>query len=164
MIVSAIAAYAQDLVIGKDNQIPWYLPADLQYFKKTTSHRTVLMGRRCFESIGKTLPNRQNLIVTRNLFYAASGCRIFHSVEEALQFADDSNESEVFIIGGGEIYRQTIDYCDRLYLTEVKVRVEGDVFFPAFDPEEWREVFHQYRTKDDKNVYDMTFRILERKR
>ena len=163
MTISAIVACAAHRVIGKDNQIPWYLPADLQYFKKTTLNHHIIMGRNSFESIGRSLPKRTNMVITRKPFYAATDCLIFHSVEEALEFADNNGETEIFIIGGGEIYRQTIDYWDKLYLTEVNVELDGDVFFPELEKNEWIERSSEHHFKDAKNEYDYTFKILERK-
>ncbi|RMG82437.1 MAG: dihydrofolate reductase, partial [Bacteroidetes bacterium] len=139
MIISTIVATAKNNVIGKDNQIPWYLPADLRYFKKMTLNHHIIMGRNCYESIGRPLPKRTNIIVTRNPFFIASGCLIAHSVEEALELARENGEAEAFIIGGGQIYEQSRHLWDKIYLTEVDVEVEGDVFFPEIDPAQWEE-------------------------
>lgn len=130
MIVSAIVAAAENNAIGRHNQIPWYLSEDLKYFKRTTLDHFVIMGRRSFESIGRPLPRRTNVIITRDPFYAVSGCLVARSVEEALTMALDAGETEAFIIGGGEIYRQSLPYWDKLYLTRVEAVVEGEVFFP----------------------------------
>lgn len=163
MTVSAIAAIARNRAIGKDNQIPWYLPADLQYFKKTTLHHHIIMGRKSFESIGRPLPNRTNIVVTRDPFFVATGCVITHSVEEALAWAEANGETEAFIIGGGEIYRQSWPYIDRLYLTEVDTEVEGDVFFPALEESEWTEISKDAHLPDEKNALPYVFRLLEKK-
>jgi dihydrofolate reductase len=163
MIISAIAAVAKNGVIGKGNQIPWYLPADLQYFKKKTLHHHVLMGRNSFESIGRPLPKRTNVIITRDPFFVATGCIVVHHIEEALSLAQENGETEAFIIGGGQIYQQSQGYWDRVYLTEVDVEVEGDVFFPALDFEAWKETFRESHLPDEKNSLKYTFRILERK-
>ena len=128
MLISTIVATAQNNVIGKDNQIPWYLPADLQYFKKITLNHHIIMGRNCFESIGRPLPKRTNVVVTRNPFFIATGCVVTHSIEEALRLAEKNGEEEVFIIGGGEIYQQSVEFWDRIYWTEVALNTEGDVF------------------------------------
>ncbi len=119
MIISAIVATAHNGVIGKDNEIPWYLPADFAYFKRVTLNHHIIMGRNCYESIGRPLPKRTNVIVTRNPFYIASGCVIVHSVEEGLKLAKENGEEEVFIIGGGEIYKQTMHLMDKNNITEV---------------------------------------------
>ncbi|MEZ4966868.1 MAG: type 3 dihydrofolate reductase [Saprospiraceae bacterium] len=162
MIVSAIVATARNNVIGKDNQIPWYLPADLAYFKRTTLQHHVLMGRNCFKSIGRPLPKRTNIVITRDPFYRADGVLVAHSIEEALGIAFDNGEAEAFIIGGGEIYRESRDLWDKVYLTEVDLEVDGDVFFPELDPAEWRETWQEIHQPDAKNEWSYTFRILER--
>lgn len=162
MIVSAIAAVARNGVIGKDNQIPWYLPADLAWFKRTTLRHHVVMGRKSFESIGRPLPKRVNIVVTRNPFYIADGILTFPSVEDALATARAHGETETFIIGGGEIYRQSMVYWDRIYLTEVDIEPEGDAFFPEIDPDTWREVSVERHAPDEKNACAYAFRILEK--
>ena len=162
MIVSAIVATARNNVIGKDNQIPWYLPADLAYFKRTTLDHHVLMGRNSFRSIGRPLPKRTNIVITRDPFFKADGVQVAHSVEEALGMAYDNGETEAFIIGGGQIYRDSMDLWDKVYLTEVDMEVEGDVFFPVLDPAEWRETWRETHVPDAKNEWTYTFRILER--
>lgn len=163
MIVSAIVAIAKNNVIGNDNDIPWYLPADLKYFKKTTLGHHIIMGRKCFESIGRPLPKRTNIIITRDLFYVAFDCLIVHSVYEALTLAKDRGEEEVFIIGGGEIYAQSLEWCDRLYITEVDIEPEGDVFFPDIQDEDWTLVHEEAHLPDEKNHFSYKFIILERK-
>jgi dihydrofolate reductase len=162
MLVTAIVATAHDHVIGHDNQIPWYLPADLAFFKRTTLGHHVIMGRNCFRSIGRPLPKRTNIVLTRDPFFAAEGVLVARSVEEALGMAFDAGEVEAFIIGGGEVYSATADLWDRVYLTEVDLSVEGDVFFPALDPSEWAEVWHEAHAPDEKNEWAYTFRLLER--
>ncbi|MCF8282058.1 MAG: dihydrofolate reductase [Bacteroidales bacterium] len=161
-MVSAIVATARNLVIGHENQIPWYLPADLKYFKKMTTGHHVIMGRKSFQSIGRPLPNRTNVIITRDLFFVATGCTIVHSLEEALELAEANGETEAFIIGGGEIYHKSWPYLDRLYLTEVDTEPEGDVFFPAVNEMEWRELSSEAHPADEKNEFGFVFRILER--
>lgn len=162
MLVSAIVAAAKNNVIGKDNRIPWYLPADLAWFKRTTLGHHVLMGRNSFRSIGRPLPKRTNIVITRDPFFSADGVLVAHSIEEALGMAYDNGETEAFIIGGGEIYRESADLWDRVYLTEVDLVAEGDVFFPALDPAEWRETWREAHAPDDKNEWPYTFRVLER--
>lgn len=162
MLVSAIVAAARNNVIGKDNQIPWYLPADLAWFKRTTLGHHVLMGRHSFRSIGRPLPRRTNIVITRDPFFTAAGVLIAHSIREALEMAYDAGETEAFIIGGGEIYRQSAGLWDRVYLTEVDLTVEGHTFFPALDPAGWRETWREAHEADAKNEYAYTFRILER--
>jgi len=163
MIISAIVATAKKNVIGKNNQIPWYLPADLKYFKKTTLHHHLIMGRKCFESIGRPLPNRTNIIVTKNPFFVASNCLIAHSVEEALSLAKGKGEEEVFIIGGGEIYAQSKKYWTKIYRTEVELEVEGDVFFPKINGNDWVETFCEAHRANEKNEFDYIFKVFEKK-
>ena len=163
MLVSSIVACANNRIIGKNNEIPWYLPADLQYFKKVTLNHAVIMGRNCYESIGRPLPKRTNIIVTRNPFYIASGCLIAHSIEEALQLAADQGETEAFIIGGGHIYAQSVDYWGKLYLTVVDLDTEGDVFFPDIDMTEWELAQAEPHLADAKNPFPYTFYVYERK-
>lgn len=150
-------------VIGKDNQIPWYLPADLKFFKRTTLGRHVLMGRKNYQSIGKPLPKRTNVVITRNPFFVSSGCIVVHSLEEALQVAHDNQEEEVFIIGGGEIYSQAMPLTQKMYLTEIDAEFDGDVFFPEFDESEWEVVSEEHYEPDEKNEFPFTVRIYERK-
>lgn len=163
MLVSAIVAVAHNNIIGHDNQIPWYLPADLAYFKRKTLNHHIIMGRNTWHSIGRPLPKRVNIVLTRDLFFAAEGALVAHTLEEALELAYDAGETEAFIIGGGEIYRQSAPLWDRIYLTEVDLTVPGTVAFPAINPEEWEEIMQEKHHFDEKNEYDYTFRILERK-
>lgn len=165
MIISAIVAVGKNNIIGdtSTNAIPWYLPDDLKWFKKQTLGHTVIMGRKCFESIGRPLPKRTNIIITRDVFYLAQGCEITHSIEEALQLAKNEGETEVFIIGGGEIYKQSLHLFDKIILTEVAIDAEGDVFFPVLNSAEWQLIFEEKHQKDEKNEWDYTFKILEKK-
>lgn len=163
MIVSAIVAMARNRVIGKDNKIPWYLSSDLKYFKRKTVGHHVIMGRKSFQSIGKPLPNRTNIIITRNPFFIVSGCLTARSVEEALGIALDNGEEEAFIIGGGAVYRASMPYWDRLYLTEVEADPAGDVFFPEFDVSEWMLRSAERHEADEKNDHAFTFKVFERK-
>lgn len=162
MLVSAIVAVAKNNVIGKDNQIPWYLPADLAWFKRCTLNHHVIMGRNSFRSIGRPLPKRTNIVITRDPFFVAEGVVIARDLEEALGIAFDNGETEAFIIGGGIIYRESQELWDKLYLTEVALETEGDVFFPEIDFAEWQETFREAHLPDEKNEHAFTFRILEK--
>lgn len=162
MIVSAIAAMAHRNVIGHNNQIPWYLPADLSYFKRTTLNHHILMGRNSFQGIGHPLPNRTNVVITRNAFFTADGVLVAHSIEDALGIAYDHGETEAFIIGGGVIFEEAFDLLDKIYITEVDLDVEGDAFFPEINPTEWREVWREAHEPDAKNEHKYVFRVLER--
>ena len=121
------------------------------------------MGRNCFASIGRPLPKRTNIIITRNPFFAATGCLVAHSIDEAIDIARQNGEEEVFIIGGGMIYDQTVDLWERIYLTEVDLEVEGDIYFPQIDFTTWEEVSCECHEKDDKNAYDYCFKVFEKK-
>lgn len=162
MRVSLIAAMAENRVIGVNNTLPWRLPADLRHFRQLTTGHHVIMGRRNYESIGRPLPERTNIVVTRNPDYRAPGCRVVHSVEEALTSAQ--NDPELFIIGGAEIYRQALDRADRLYLTLVHANIRGDTYFPEFDPGHWNEVSREQHEADEKNPYACTFLTYDRKK
>jgi len=164
MIISAIVAIDQKSAIGKDNQIPWYLPADLKYFKNTTIGSPVIMGRKSFQSIGRPLPKRMNIVISRNPFFIASGIFVVADIEEALRLAAEENSEEVFIIGGGTIYQATQELWDRLYITEVELDSGGDVFFPAIDPNEWEEISRESHLADEKNEYNYTFIVYNRKK
>lgn len=163
MIISTIVAKAKNNVIGKDNDIPWYLPADLKYFKKTTLNHHIIMGRKCYQSIGKPLPKRTNVIVTRNPFFIVSNCYVASSVEEALEIAHDNGEEEAIIIGGGEIYKLTASLWDKMYITEVDAEIEGDIYFPEIDEKKWNKVSEDFHEKDAKNEYDYSFLVYEKK-
>ena len=162
MIVSAILAAAKNNVIGKDNNIPWHLSADLKYFKKTTLNHHIIMGRKTYSSIGKALPKRTNIIITRNPYFIVSNCIVVHSIDEALEFALENGEEEVFIIGGGEIYKQSMPYLDKIYLTEVDLDIKGDAHFPELDKKEWKVISEDHHPSDEKNEFAYTFKILER--
>ncbi len=162
MTISAIVAAAKNRVIGKDNEIPWYLPADFTYFKRTTLNHHIIMGRNSYESIGKPLPKRTNIIVTRNPFYIVSGCIVVHSVEEGLKIAKQNGETEAFIIGGGDIFKQSMHLLDKIYLTEVDLKPEGDVFFPTMNPTDWTLVSEDIHLKDEKNECDFSMKVFER--
>jgi len=162
MNISCVVAVANNNVIGKDNDIPWYLPADLKYFKKITLDHHILMGRNCYQSIGRPLPKRTNVIITRDPYFIASNCLIAHSINEALEIAYDNGEQEVMIIGGGTIYKQTQDLWDTLYITEVELNADGDVFFPEIKPEEWKLVSAESHEPDEKNEYPYVFKKYER--
>lgn len=165
MIISIIAAIGKNNEIGKENKLLWSLPADMKHFKEVTSGHTVIMGRKTFESIGKALPNRQNIIITRDKKYKHDGdISLVHSLEEAIEKSKNTSDiDEVFIIGGAEIYRQAIDLADRLYITHVNaVDKDADSFFPEIIPIVWNEIKHEKHKKDDKNPFDYVFSVYEK--
>lgn len=163
MNISAIVAMSSDRIIGLNNQIPWYLPADLKFFKKTTSGHHILMGRKCFESIGMPLPNRTNIIITRDPYYIVSNCIIVHSIEEGILLAKQNGENELFIIGGGEIYNQSKDYWNKLYVTFVDYKGAGDTYFPEIAFEQWELDSREEGTVDSKNLIQHHFDIYRKK-
>lgn len=162
---SIIVARADNGVIGKDNELIWHMPHDLKFFKETTSGHYVLMGRKSFESVGKPLPNRLNIIITRNPDYAAEGALVVHSLKDALVLAEQQKQQEVFILGGGEIYRQALEQqlVDRIYLTEINGSFEGDTYFPELDESQWQETHREEYQADHKNPHDYAFVTLEKK-
>ena len=162
MNISCVVAVANNNVIGNDNDIPWYLPADLKYFKKITLDHHILMGRNCYQSIGRPLPKRTNVIITRDPYFIASNCLVAHSINEALEIAYDNGEAEAMIIGGGTIYKQTQDLWDTLYITEVDLNVDGDIFFPTLNYDEWKLVSEESHLPDEKNEYPYVFKKFER--
>jgi len=157
MIISIITAISDNNIIGDDNKIPWYLPSDFKYFKEKTLNHTIIMGRKTFESIGKKLPNRKNIIITSDLNYKADGCVICHSLDEAIEMS--KNEDEIFIIGGSQIYKQSLNIADKLYITRVHGEFSGNITFPDYQKEEWTLISSDFIKSDEKNVYDMTFEI-----
>ncbi|MBI4034038.1 MAG: dihydrofolate reductase [Candidatus Brennerbacteria bacterium] len=161
MIVSIIAAIAENGVIGESNNLPWRLPADLKRFKEITTGHPVIMGRKTHESIGRALPNRKNIIITRREDYSVEGCSVVHSIDEALSLVKD--EEEIFFIGGGDIYRQVLPLAHRLYITRIHKEFPGDTRFPEVDFGEWKEVRREKGTVDEKNPYEHEFLIFERK-
>ncbi len=166
MIISMIAAMGSNRVIGKNNDIPWHLPDDFQYFKDSTKGHYVLMGRKNFESLPprfKPLPDRPNVVITRNKQYEAKGAQVVYSLEEALQVAEIAGEEEVFIIGGGEIYRLGLEFAERIYLTEIESEYEGDTYFPEFDKNSWQEVSRKHHPSDERHKSAFDFVIYEKK-
>lgn len=159
MIVSLIVAMTREGVIGKDNQMPWHLPADLAYFKQTTLGKPVVMGRNTFNSIGKPLPGRRNIIVSTHLTTAPAGTELVASPVEALALLE--GEAEVMIIGGGQLYAAFMSLAQRLYLTRIETSLEGDTHFPLIESD-WRLVSEQWRPADERNQYDCRFQMLER--
>lgn len=149
--------------IGADNKLLWHLPTDLKNFKKLTSNHPIIMGRKTYESIGKPLPNRTNIVVSRKKDWFEEDILIVGSIKEAIKFAKKIDE-EIFIIGGGNIYEQTLEVTDKLEVTQVKAELEADVFFPKIDEKIWQKTNEICHEKDDKNEYDFCFQTWERKK
>lgn len=157
-MIKLMVAYANGRVIGKDGEMPWHLPNDLKYVKNTTTGHTVVMGRKTFESIGRPLPNRRNVVLTRNEHFDAPGVEVVHSKSDVLALGD------VFILGGANVYAQFLDEADRLYITEIDLDVEGDTFFPDWNREAFTLVSKEEGTLDEKNTIPHTFYVYERQR
>lgn len=160
MRVAAIVAMANNNVIGKDNTLPWHLPADLRHFKNVTMGKPILMGRKTFESIGRPLPGRTNIVVTRDTGFTAEGCLVVNSIDTAL--ASVAEQEEVFVIGGALLYQQMLPRVERLYLTEIHHQFDGDTFFPELDLDEWKEVERVDHLADGENGYAYSFVVLDR--
>ena len=162
-MLAAIVATAHHNVIGKQNELPWYLPADLKRFKELTTGRTVIMGRNTADSIlarnGKPLPNRNNIVISRDRSYHPDGFTVVHSLSEALGYVD---EKCAYIIGGAQIYQSAMSLLDRIYVTEVDVEIDGDAFFPDIEPDKWRESRRESHQKDDKNQFDYDYVTYDR--
>ena len=155
-MLTLIAATSTNNALGKDNQLVWHLPDDFKRFKALTSEHYIIMGRKTFESFPKPLPNRTHVIITRNKSYEApEGCMVVSSLEEAIKVCPKNEE--IFIIGGGEIYKQSINMADKVELTRVHTTVEADTFFPEINPEHWNLVFEEQHPKDEKHAFDFTF-------
>jgi len=162
MSITLIAAMASNRMIGLDNKLPWHLPAEMAHFRRSTTGKTVIMGRKTFESLGGPLKNRRNVIITRNPdFEVPEGCERVTSIEEALQ-RYNSNTEEVMIIGGAEIYAQFLPHASKLQLTEVFVELDGDAYFPAVAEEEWHVVHSEEHEQDEKHRYRFCIRTYER--
>lgn len=163
-MTTIIVAFAKNNALGKDNNLIWHLPADLKRFKRVTSGHPIIMGRNTFESIGKPLPNRTTIIITRNDNYFVDGCLVANSIEKAIELGKEIND-KIFIIGGAQIYKQTLDkkLVDRLDVTLVHEEFEADVFFPEIDMKVWKETSRENFKADEKNKYDYSFISYKRK-
>ena len=159
-ILSMIVAHADNRVIGKDNDMPWYLPADLAYFKKTTLGKPIIMGRKTYESIGRPLPGRKNIVISRDDEYRAEGVEVVGSVEAALALVSDVEE--VMVIGGGAIYKHCLPAAQRLYITHIDANIAGDTYFPEYDLNEWQLAVSEVKAADEKNNYQLRFNVYER--
>ncbi len=147
-------------VIGKGNDMPWHLPAELRHFKQLTMGKPIVMGRRTFASIGRVLPGRKNIVVTRDPHFCFSGVTVVHSLAAAVRAAGDVDE--LMIIGGAQLYQQTLERVDRLYITLIHVELEGDTYFPELNDEQWVQREKQRREADESNAYAMTYLVLDR--
>ena len=161
MSLTLIAAVADGGVIGRSNTLPWYLPADLRRFKRLTTGHTVIMGRKTYESVGRPLPDRRNLVISSSKDFRPTGVTVVPSMEDALKQAKD--DADVFVIGGARVFEAALPMADRLELTRVHAAIPGDVFFPPFNPAEWTLVSEEKHPADDRNQYPYTFQTFERR-
>ncbi len=168
-ILSMIVATADNNIIGKDNTMPWHLPADLAYFKKVTLGKPIIMGRKTYESIGRALPGRRNIVISRDETYTpqgkgAEGVDVVTSVEQALALVNNAEEAipEVMVIGGGAIYQHCLPNADRLYVTHIKAAIDGDTQFPNYDEASWQKTTSELRLNDEANAYDLDFCVYQR--
>lgn len=160
MRLSIIVAMDDNCLIGKENNLPWHLPADLKYFKKITTGKTVLMGRKTYSSIGKPLPNRRNIVVSRNTTFVAEGCEVVDSISKALELT--KNDSEVLVMGGSSFYEQMLPMADTLYITEIEGKFDGDSYFPKYNRGDFIEVSRESHLNDEKNPNSYHFTVLQR--
>jgi dihydrofolate reductase len=161
-MISFLVAMDQKRTIGKDNDLPWHLPADLKYFKQVTMGHPIVMGRKTHEAIGRVLPGRENIVLTREKSYTSPGCTVIHSIEDLLNI-DKEKDEEVFVIGGAEIFKEVFTSADRLYITLIEDVFEGDTYFPDFDQSEWEVVSKEKGIKDEKNPYDYYYIVFKRR-
>ena len=161
MLISLIVAMAENRVIGRGNQMPWHLPADLRHFKSVTLGKPVIMGRKTFESIGRPLPGRRNVVISRNLDWCAEGVESVSSLDAALALVQDADE--VMIIGGGQLYREALPLAQRLYLTHIELPVtDADTWFPDYSQYQWQQCAEELHEPDEKNPYHYRFETLDR--
>ena len=164
MIISMIAAIAQDFAIGKDNDLVWSIKDDMRLFRQKTTGHAVLMGRKTFESFGRPLKNRTNLVVTRNTDWNAEGAHVFNEIQAAIDYARELGEGELFIIGGGTIYKALLPQADRLYISHINTRVpDAEAFFPEFHQENWQVIESEKFEQNERNEFAFEFKLYERK-
>ena len=162
MIISSIVAADENNAIGNENQLLCYLPADLKYFKSTTTGHHIIMGRKTFESVGKPLPNRVNIVISSNPNLKLEGCTVKTSLADAIAFAEQHGETELFITGGGNVYKQSMAITDRVYLTRIHHQFKADTYYPELLPTEWKLSSAIEIKKDEKNLYDFSFLVYDR--
>lgn len=163
-MISFIFAMDRNRLIGKDNDLPWHIPNDFKFFKDMTWGKTIIMGRKTFESFGKPLPERKHIVITSNKEYDREGCAVIHSINEVIQMEKDDPNKEWFVIGGSVLFEEMLPYADRMYLTYIDASFEGDTYFPQYDESDWTLVSEKKGKKDDKNPYDYYFRTYDRKK
>jgi dihydrofolate reductase len=162
MTISLVVAASENNVIGKDNRLLWHLPNDMKFFKNTTWGMPVIMGRKTYESLGKPLAGRTNIIMTRDAAWSAPGTKVTSNMEEAMQLAAETDAKEVFVIGGGEIFKQVLPQANRVYLTRVHTSIEGDTFFPELPQKDWQLLTQLDFAADAKHKYGYSFQVWQR--
>ena len=162
MLISLVVAASSNKVIGKNNQLPWRLPNDLKFFKNTTWAMPVIMGRKTFESMGKPLTGRTNIVITRQTGWAANDVKVAQSLDEAIAIAADTDAKEAFVIGGGEIFNQCLPLAHKIYFTRVHANIDGDVFFPQINEKEWKPVSKLDFEADEKHAFAYSFEVWEK--
>lgn len=165
MIVSMIAALTKNNVIGKNNDLPWHLPDDMKYFMQTTKGHFVIMGRKNYQSIPekfRPLPNRTNIVITRQTNFEAPGCQVINSLDEAIAVCKKANPKEIFLIGGSSIYKEGLQFANKLYLTEIHAEIDGDVYFPQINKNDWKEKSRVPHSNDDRHQYAFDFVVYEK--
>ncbi|HJT74703.1 MAG TPA: dihydrofolate reductase [Chitinophaga sp.] len=166
MTISIIVAASENNVIGINNHLPWHLPVDMKYFRDTTIGKPIVMGRKSFDELGKALPGRPNIVITRQKDFTRDGIYVVPSLEAGIEKAKTFNTEEIFVTGGGEIFKLALDsdLIDRLYLTRVHATVQGDTCFPQFNPKGWKLVKDEFHDKDERHAHSLTFQVWERER
>lgn len=162
-MLSFLVAIDKNNVMGLNNDLPWKLPRDLKFFKELTTDNTIIMGRKTFDSIGKALPNRRNIVLTRSDIKFPDGIEVMHELDELYELNKNNPEEELFVIGGAKIFEQTLAHADRMYITYIDDSFEGDTFFPAYNDSEWNVTTKEKGPKNDNNPYDYYFLQLDRK-
>ncbi|WP_407272781.1 dihydrofolate reductase [Radiobacillus sp. PE A8.2] len=161
-MISLLFAMDRNRVIGYQNGLPWRLPNDLKFFKDLTTSNKIIMGRKTFESMNGPLPNRDNIVLTRDDFFACDDCQIVHSLDEIVKWSEQNPSEEYFVIGGGHIFEQILPYADRMYMTQIDEAFPGDTYFPQFDESEWKQTKNEKGVKDETNPYDYYFITYDR--
>jgi len=164
MLISLVVAASENNVIGKDNKLLWHLPNDMKFFKNTTWAMPVIMGRKTYDALGKPLTGRTNIVITRQKAWMAEGVKVVKNLDEAIRVSAHSDAKEAFVIGGGEIYKQSIPRAHKIYITRVHATLEGDTFFPELNESEWKNVSKLDFTQDDKHAFAYSFQVWVRKR
>jgi dihydrofolate reductase len=162
-MISLLLAMDRNRLIGKDNDLPWHLPADLAYFKRITMGHAIVMGRKTYESIGRALPGRENIVLTRDPHFSAEGCRVIHSLDE-IKKIEEEQQGELFVIGGAELFNQVLSISDRLYITVIDEIFEGDTYFTEINENEWTLISSEKGITNEKNIHDHFFNVYERKK